>query len=281
MSSSIASSSLDVPMEEVQAAAEDCKGGDLVDLLFEQVTLEDQMDEIDTSVADASVVSCGSDGGGRGDGHVTCAICLEGIVLEETALVKGCEHAYCVTCILRWATYNQKPSSSPSCPQCKHPFEFLNIHRSLDGCIHDYMFEESVCLLLRAPWFVPLSVEPHDEPYDELEDIIQFQYQQYEHELDEDDDLEEAYYASSSNLRIGNRRWGDNGYIRSGRSEARPVGRDLSQGTESVGPSRGPKKKEVAKEMTGRRAKRALKREAADKAAAAKHLVHLQRLGRK
>ncbi|KAK1316765.1 hypothetical protein QJS10_CPA05g00790 [Acorus calamus] len=255
MSSSIASSSLGVPMEEVQAAAEDCKGGDLIDLLFEQVTLEDQMDETDTSVADASAVPCGSDGGGRGDGHCDMYIAM-GYVQSEAVLFS----------ILS---------------SVQAPVEFLNIHRSLDGCIHDYMFEESVCLLLRAPWFVPLSVEPHDEPYDELEDIIQFQYQQYEHELDEDDDLEEAYYASSSNLRIGNRRWGDNGYIRSGRSEARPVGRDLSQGSSGAGPSRGPKKKEVAKEMTGRRAKRALKREAADKAAAAKHLVHLQRLGRK
>lgn len=34
-----------------------------------------------------------------------------------------------VTCILIWATYNQ----NPSCPQCKHPFQFLNVHRSLDG----------------------------------------------------------------------------------------------------------------------------------------------------
>lgn len=34
-----------------------------------------------------------------------------------------------VTCILRWATYKNEPT----CPQCKHPFEFLHIHRSLDG----------------------------------------------------------------------------------------------------------------------------------------------------
>lgn len=47
-----------------------------------------------------------------------CAICLNTIVLQETALVKGCEHAYCVTCIRRWATYKKEPI----CPQCKHPF---------------------------------------------------------------------------------------------------------------------------------------------------------------
>ncbi|XP_007015289.2 PREDICTED: uncharacterized protein LOC18589991 isoform X1 [Theobroma cacao] len=197
-----------------------------------------------------------------------CAICLDKIVLQETALVKGCEHAYCVTCILRWATY----SKMPTCPQCKHPFEFLNVHRSLDGRINDYMFEESVCLLLRAAWFEPLIVEDREEVYDDLED-----YYPYE---DEDDDQDEAYYASSPSLRIGNRRWGDNGYVRSGRQEARPVQRSNFQDS-GAGSSREPKKKEVAKSTMGRRAKRALKREAADKAAAAKHQEHLMRLGRK
>ncbi|KAJ8500518.1 hypothetical protein OPV22_011070 [Ensete ventricosum] len=95
------------------------------------------------------------DRGGPAAGCGFCAICLEKIAMQDMALVNGCEHAYCVTCILRWASYNEKPS----CPQCKHPFEFLNIHRSLDGSIHDYMFEESVCRLLRTSWFVPLTVE--------------------------------------------------------------------------------------------------------------------------
>ncbi|KAJ4724440.1 RING/U-box superfamily protein [Melia azedarach] len=197
-----------------------------------------------------------------------CAICLDKIVLQETALVKGCEHAYCVTCILRWASYIQ----NPTCPQCKHPFEFLNVHRSLDGSIKDFMFEESVCLLLRASWFKPLIVEDHEVvAYDEPED-----YYPYE---DEEDDLDEVYFHNSSSLRIGNRRWGDNGYVRAGRQEARPVHRPNSQ-TSGASSSREPKKNEVAKGTTGRRAKRALKREAADKAAAAKHQQHLARLGR-
>uniref|UniRef100_A0A5B6ZBA2 RING-type domain-containing protein n=1 Tax=Davidia involucrata TaxID=16924 RepID=A0A5B6ZBA2_DAVIN len=199
--------------------------------------------------------------------HGVCAICLNKIVLQETALVKGCEHAYCVTCILRWATYREKPT----CPQCKNPFEFLNIHRSLDGSIHDYMFEESVCLLLRASWFKPLIVEDHEE--EEIEDLYSFE--------DEEEDLDEVYFSSSSSLRIGNRRWGDNGYVRAGRQEARPVYRPNMQDS-GAGPSREPRKKEAAaKDMVGRRAKRALKREAADKAAAAKHQQHLVRLGRK
>ncbi|KAM5584730.1 hypothetical protein ABKV19_004206 [Rosa sericea] len=206
---------------------------------------------------------CGNHGG-------VCAICLDEIMLQETALVKGCEHAYCATCILRWVTY----SKSPTCPQCKHPFEFLNVHRSLDGSIHDYMFEESVCLLLRATWFEPLVVEDREDvyAYDDPED-----YYPYE---DEEDDLDEAYFSSSSSIRIGNRRWGDNGYVSAGRQEARPVHRSNIQEA-GASSSREPRKKEASVDKTGRRAKRALKREAADKAAAAKHQLHLARLGRK
>ncbi|KAL0418455.1 UNVERIFIED_CONTAM: hypothetical protein Sradi_1259000 [Sesamum radiatum] len=96
---------------------------------------------------------------------------------------------------------------------------------------------------------------------------------------DEDEDLEEVYLGSSSGIRIGNRRWGDNGYVRAGRQEARPVCRRNLQDS-GAGPSRQPEKKEAAAKEVGRRAKRTLKREAADKAAAAKHQQHLARLGR-
>ncbi|CAI9094770.1 OLC1v1030564C3 [Oldenlandia corymbosa var. corymbosa] len=200
-----------------------------------------------------------------------CAICLNTIVLQETALVKGCEHAYCVTCILRWASFKKD-----TCPQCKHPFEFLYVHRSLDGSIYDYMFEESVCLLLRASWFKPLDMEEKEGFYDDMGYF-------YAYEDEEEEYIDEVYFGTISR-RIGNRRWGDNGYVRSGRQEARPVlCPNVSES--SAGPSRLPRKIEAAacKESAsvGRRAKRALKREAADKAAAAKHQKHLVRLGRK
>ncbi|KAL3621965.1 hypothetical protein CASFOL_034161 [Castilleja foliolosa] len=188
--------------------------------------------------------------------HGICAICLNKIVLQETALAKGCEHAYCVTCILRWASCKKQPT----CPQCKTPFNFLNIHRSLDGSLHDYMFEESVCLLLRASWFNPL-VEVEKEELDKIEDY---------HNYDYDDDEDEFYFGSSSSLRIGNRRWGDNGYVSAGRQEVRPIRRPCAKDADT-GPSRQPKKETPNKEIVGRRAKRALKREAANKAAAEKH----------
>ncbi|KAG2603375.1 hypothetical protein PVAP13_5KG766800 [Panicum virgatum] len=148
----------------------------------------------------AAASGSGSGGGDRVVDCGVCAICLDKIALQETALVKGCDHAYCVTCILRWASYKQ----TPQCPQCKHPFEFLSVHRSLDGCLHDYLFEESVCLLLRAAWFEPLIVEAHEEALEEDEIYLQYQYDD-----DEDDLDEETYYMSRSpSIRIGNRRWG-------------------------------------------------------------------------
>lgn len=127
------------------------------------------------------------------------------------------------------------------------------------------MFEESVCLLLRASWFKTL-VEVEREELDKIEEYY------YE---DEEEDLDEFYLGNLSSLRIGNRRWGDNGYVRAGRQKARPIQ------DSGAGPSRQPRKKETpAEELIGRRAKRALKREAADKAAAVKHQQHLARLGR-
>ncbi|XP_047308647.1 E3 ubiquitin-protein ligase RNF13-like [Impatiens glandulifera] len=189
--------------------------------------------------------------------HGICAICVSEIKFQETALIKGCGHAYCVTCILQWATYKE----TPTCPQCKHPFQFLNIHRSLDGSLCENMFEESVCLLLRAPWFTPLKVEETEKQTDEVDDYYQYYYYYSTYENDEED-LDEAYYGHSSNLRIGNRRWGDNGYVRSGRVEARPVYKPNGAGTSGEHNNNNIKKKGAT---VGRRAKRTLKREAADK----------------
>jgi len=212
-----------------------------------------------------------------------CAICLDTIPLQETAMVKGCEHAYCVTCILRWASYKEKPT----CPQCKLPFDFLNVHRALDGSVEDFMFEESVCLLLRASWFQPL------EAVERVSDNDNFNYDfdippEYEEEDEDDDDLDE-FYMQGSSLRLGNRRWGDNGFVRAGRQEARPVQHKnrggQASGSDPASSSSCEPKEKTSSAITGRRAKRAMKREAANKAAeavaAAKHEALLVRLGRK
>ncbi|KAI5082235.1 hypothetical protein GOP47_0001978 [Adiantum capillus-veneris] len=175
-----------------------------------------------------------------------CAICHDKIKAEETAEIKGCEHSYCVTCILRWASYK----TEPWCPQCRLPFSSLYVYRALDGSLSDYMFEESVCLLLRAFWFKPLVVQEPEEQDDYQDDY---------------DACEESYYTSS--LRLGNRRWGDSGYVRAGRREARPVvaRQVIESGGGVSSSSRQAKGKEQVKEAVGRRARRAQKREQLDK----------------
>ncbi|CAI5977358.1 unnamed protein product [Closterium sp. NIES-64] len=172
------------------------------------------------------------------DDSNVCAICHEGIILQETGFIKGCDHSYCVNCILQWASYK----THPWCPQCRLPFSSLYLYKTLNGSVSDFMLEESVCFLLRAPWYTP----------------VEFEYQnEIEHppELDAyEEDEEEDYYANT--LRIGNRRWGENGYVRRGRIEARPA-----PARSSGAAQKGQNSKEG---VLGRRARRAQKRTMAD-----------------
>ncbi|KAH7427565.1 hypothetical protein KP509_10G049400 [Ceratopteris richardii] len=195
--------------------------------------LEDEK-HVHETINNSSKVSCESS-------MQVCAICLNSIKVEDLAVMKGCEHAYCVTCILRWASYKK----DPWCPQCKVPFDCLYSYRTLDGKFEDYLVEESVCLLLRACWFKPLVVQEQDDQQDYHDDY---------------DLYEESYHIS--NLRLGNRRWGDSGYIRAGRREARPVA-PCNQDAGSS--SRQVKGKEPSKETIGRRARRSQKREQSDR----------------
>lgn len=124
-------------------------------------------------------------------------------------------------------------------------------------------------------------MDHHEEAEDEAFDYYLYE-DQYDDDDEEEEELNEMYLHRSPYLRIGNRRWGDNGYVRAGRQEARPI---VPHQQSEAGPSRERKKKEkentvVKDAAVGRRAKRTLKREAANKAAAAKHEKHLVRFGR-
>ncbi|XP_040990976.1 uncharacterized protein LOC121238207 [Juglans microcarpa x Juglans regia] len=116
------------------------------------------------------------------------------------------------------------------------------------------MFEECVCLLLRVNLFKLLIVENQEDIYDDAEDYYPYK--------EEEDDLDEVCFSSSTNLFIGNRSWGDNGYVRLGRQEVRPIYQPNFQDS-SVGPSQKPK--EAVESATGSRTISALKHEAADK----------------
>lgn len=119
---------------------------------------ESEWDEQDSCQGDSEGEEGPSPGGAAGPASpldegdapddLTCAICLGQIPPLDMAFVKGCEHQYCVHCILQWSLLKEW------CPQCKAPFSHLFTHRHLDGTPSDYPLEEGVTLLKRARWFV-------------------------------------------------------------------------------------------------------------------------------
>eukprot|EP00878_Enallax_costatus_P001092 GHUV01001229.1.p1 GENE.GHUV01001229.1~~GHUV01001229.1.p1 ORF type:complete len:474 (+),score=182.08 GHUV01001229.1:261-1682(+) len=174
---------------------------------------------------------------------MTCAICLERTDLTDIALVKGCEHQYCVHCILQWAMCKEW------CPQCKKPFDYLLTHRQLDGTLTDYLTEESVVLLKRARWFedhvkekeqsrIALQAQQNNsnaaayasaaaaEDGSDARDWADYYEDYVDAELEEDEEIEQYYFSSAAGrarVVLGNRRWGEGGYMRAGRMYARPV----------------------------------------------------------
>lgn len=177
--------------------------------------------------AAAADESTGAEDGGE---PWTCAVCLQAIEPCETALVKGCHHAYCAGCILRWASYAPE-SKAPWCPQCKAPFNYLYTYRALDGTLHDFPVEESVTLLLRACWFDGAPAAGGDGrgkgklSADDAAALEEYGDEPY---FDDCDEEEDAYFyglersGRRARVLVGNRPFGQNGYVASGRSQARP-----------------------------------------------------------
>lgn len=163
---------------------------------------------------------------------MTCAICLGDIPLPDMAMVKGCGHIYCAKCILAWALHKE----NPWCPQCKQPFNYLLTYRTLDGELQDFPNEESVVLLKRARWLEDQLAASHADAAHLLEesraadDIAWHDYAD-EYDLAEDEAIEAYYYSSAAGrarVMLGNRRFGEGGYIATGRRQARPAGQRRS-----------------------------------------------------
>lgn len=122
--------------------------------------------------------------------------------------------------------------------------------------LSDYLIEESVCLLLCTTWFISTTRGRKFEA-EEANDPDYFE--------DEAEEIE-----MSRTLRLGNRRWGESGYIRGGHMQAKPVSKKAigkadkgapkisneSSSNSQVGNSEGKK--------MGRRARRAQQRRLAD-----------------
>ena len=59
--------------------------------------------------------------GSYGPDDMTCAICLEQIQLENTAYVKGCEHAYCgMVPVMSFEHFCQQLGTALACKQSAH-----------------------------------------------------------------------------------------------------------------------------------------------------------------
>ncbi|GFR51356.1 hypothetical protein Agub_g13779 [Astrephomene gubernaculifera] len=173
-----------------------------------------------------------------------CAICLNAIEPVDLAIIKGCEHEYCVNCILQWALCKE----APWCPQCKKPFNYLYCHRLLDGNLSDIPVEESVCLLKRASWFVEhvktlekgkavSAAMAAEEIPPEWTDPYQY-YDDEDDGYDEDEQIEKYYFSSAAGrarVVLGNRRLGENGYMRAGRMYARPANNNNGNQASSSG----------------------------------------------
>ena len=177
---------------------------------------------------------CGSSSGGcksptrsaSDAGELTCAVCLGDIPLADMAMIKGCDHIYCAFCILRWSLHRE----SPWCPQCKQPFTILLTYRDLEGSLHDFPHEESVVLLKRARWFQEsMRKSPHESALlDEalLADETAWQDYADDYDFEDDDAIEEFYFSSAAGrarVILGNRRFGEGGFISGGRRQARPI----------------------------------------------------------
>ena len=184
----------------------------------------------------------------------------------DLASLPGCDHVYCVACILAWAVARTgdadpaRPHPPAPCPQCKAPFTALITHRSLDGTLSDLPSREAVCLLARARWFAgphaasvaaaaahaaarpgppspPLSPRwtrgqagggggsPARPPPRRLWGADDAAGSDGDAPPSDSDD--DAFYfspaAGRARVILGNRRWGEHGYVAAGRLRARPV----------------------------------------------------------
>ena len=124
-----------------------------------------------------------------------------------------------VHCIVHWASLREDHAL---CPQCKVPFSEVISYRNLDGSLQDFPVQNPVCLMRRAGWFQSIAGQHAEdgrlpEPEGSWGD-------DFAEAFDEDEELEDYYFSSAAGrarIVFGNRRFGEGGYIASGRRQAR------------------------------------------------------------
>lgn len=177
-----------------------------------------------------------------------CSICHEIPEKEEAATVEACSHTFCAACIVSWG------SVRGVCALCRSPFTCLLVNRNLDGTPAEKAISEPVSLLVRAPWVNAVSITPDIDtfapPPADIEPLPPSgplgrvhapapSTAPYYASEDVEDILEDLFWAeeeknfgnfgmgwepngSSSRRVVGNRPFGSNGFLSSGRRSARP-----------------------------------------------------------
>lgn len=150
----------------------------------------------------------------------TCAVCLARPDARDVALVKACLHAFCASCVTKWAEFT-RAGARTRCPLCQASCERVLVRRALDGrALEDGgMQEESLCLLRRARWATRgREGEGWDDGDEDGRDGSDGS--------DGSDALEEALMRGRARrLVLGNRKFGRGGFVSNGgsRSYARPT----------------------------------------------------------
>lgn len=74
------------------------------------LTLEEGGDGDDVGREEDTACRESESGAGEGRSDWSCPICLNEVPFVETAIVKGCNHLFCTTCILNWVLFKQESS---------------------------------------------------------------------------------------------------------------------------------------------------------------------------
>ena len=74
------------------------------------LTLEEGGDGDDAGREEDTACRESESGAGEGRSDWSCPICLNEVPFVETAIVKGCNHLFCTTCILNWVLFKQESS---------------------------------------------------------------------------------------------------------------------------------------------------------------------------
>ena len=221
------------PAEEERgapAAGSDSDGRMVCSICLEDIPLEDF----------ASVSGCE---------HQYCTPCILqwAVHVEERRAAKGPRAAGPYAAAARGAgSAGALGGGGVPCPTCRLPFDELLTYRGLDGAFRDYLLPESIHLLTRAPWCraararqetgkAPAAPGVDFDAEPELEDYHLDEEEEEDYYDDACYHLEDKYAyqvrqtgAGKARVVVGNRRWGNGGYVSSGRLMARPRVRSSS-----------------------------------------------------